>query len=134
MGWVLTSKLDINMYFTSCFLASLIHVLYMHVIVNSNLAHKISVLSRSNVRAGNSTGVQKRSAENVAAAQAATRDNTVFIWLVLTAFSGLISATAAIFTTVIDWKVLGWRNFWLAVCVAGFAGLITFISTACSRF
>jgi hypothetical protein len=35
---------------------------------------------------------------------------------------------------VIDWKVLGWRNFWLAVCVAGFAGLITFISKACSRF
>jgi ABC transporter family protein len=34
----------------------------------------------------------------------------------------------AIFTTVIDWKVLGWRNFWLAECVAGFAGLITFIS------
>jgi hypothetical protein len=59
---------------------------------------------------------------------------TVFIWLVLSAFSGLISATAAIFTTVIDWKVLGWRNFWLAVCVAGFASFLTLISTACLRF
>jgi hypothetical protein len=122
------------MYFKACFLAALIHVLYMHVIVDSDPAHKMSVLSRSNVRVGNSAGVQKRAAETVATAQAANRDNRVLLLLMLTAFSGLISATAAILTTVIDWEVLGWRNFWLAICLTGFVGLITFLSRACARF
>jgi hypothetical protein len=35
---------------------------------------------------------------------------------------------------VIDWTILGWRYFWLAVCVTAFVGLITFISMACARF
>ena len=48
--------------------------------------------------------------------------------LILSALSGTIFAVAAIFTTVIDWTVLGWRNFWLAVCITA---LIVFIWKAC---
>jgi hypothetical protein len=47
---------------------------------------------------------------------------------------GSISALAAILTTVIDWTVLAWRNFWLAVCVACFVGLFVFIWMACALF
>jgi hypothetical protein len=48
--------------------------------------------------------------------------------------SGTIFALAAILTTVIDWTVLGWRNFWLAVCVTAFIALIVFIWKTCERF
>jgi hypothetical protein len=52
----------------------------------------------------------------------------------LAALSGLISAFAAICTTVIYSTVLGWRNFWLAVCVAGFVALVVFLWKASERF
>ena len=54
--------------------------------------------------------------------------------LILAALSGLISAFAAICTTVIYSTVLGWRNFWLAVCVVGFVALVVFLWMACERF
>jgi hypothetical protein len=106
----------------------------MHVIVEPNPALKMSALTRSNARAGNSTGFQKRDVTNVTPIQPAARDKSILTWLTLGAFSGIIAAMAAIFTTVIDWKALGWRNFWLAVCIAGFAGLITFIWRMCALF
>jgi len=53
---------------------------------------------------------------------------------VLAALSGLISAFAAISTTVIYPTVPEWRYFWLVVCVAGFVALIVFLSTACELF
>ena len=43
---------------------------------------------------------------------------------ILAALSGCIFALSAILTTVIDWTVLGWRNFWLAVCITAFIALI----------
>jgi hypothetical protein len=53
--------------------------------------------------------------------------------LMLAALSGLIFAFAAILTTVIEWTVLGWRNFWLAVCIAAFLALFTFLWMTCKR-
>jgi hypothetical protein len=47
----------------------------------------------------------------------AAREKAIMTRLILTALSGTIFAVAAIFTTVIDWTVLGWRNFWLG-CVS----------------
>jgi hypothetical protein len=35
---------------------------------------------------------------------------------------------------VIDWKGLGWRNFFLAVCILSFAALVTFIWMATKPF
>jgi len=52
----------------------------------------------------------------------------------LAALSGLISAFAAIFTTVIYSNDIGWRDFWLVVCVAGFVGLVVFLLKACEQF
>jgi hypothetical protein len=106
----------------------------MHVIVDPNSIDLVSALRHASVRASNRLGFQKRVVETTVPTQPVSHDRTVFIWLISGAFSGLISAMAAIFTTVIDWKVLGWRNLCLAVCVAAFVGLITFISRACARF
>jgi hypothetical protein len=54
--------------------------------------------------------------------------------LILAALSGLISAFAAIFTTVIYPNDIVWRDLWLAVCVAGFVGLLVFLLKACEQF
>ena len=54
--------------------------------------------------------------------------------LILAALSGTLFALAAILTTVIDWTILGWRNFWLAVCVSAFIASTVFIWKACERF
>ena len=53
--------------------------------------------------------------------------------LMLAALAGLISAFAAICTTVLYSTVFGWRNFWLGVCVAGFVALVVFLWMACKR-
>jgi len=54
--------------------------------------------------------------------------------LMLAALFGLISAFAAIFTTVVYPTGLEWRYFWLAVCIAGFLGLVVFLLKACEQF
>ena len=54
--------------------------------------------------------------------------------LMLAALSGLISAFAAILTRVVYSTVLEWRYCWLAVCVAGFVGLVVFLVKACEEF
>jgi hypothetical protein len=64
----------------------------------------------------------------------AAKEKAIMTMLILSALSGTIFALAAILTTVIDWTVLGWRNFWLAVCVTAFVALIVFIWKACERF
>jgi hypothetical protein len=102
----------------------------MHVIVDPHPALKKSALSRSSV----STGFQTRGAGNVTSVQAALRDKTVMTRLIMAALAGLISAFAAIFTTVIYPNDIGWRDLWLAVCVAGFVGLLVFLWKACEQF
>jgi hypothetical protein len=56
------------------------------------------------------------------------------IRLMLAALFGLISAFAAIFTTVIYPNDIVWRDLWLTVCVAGFVGLLVFLWKACEQF
>jgi len=53
--------------------------------------------------------------------------------LMLAAQFGLISAFAAILTTVV-YSTFEWRDFWLAMCVAGFVGLVVFLLKACEEF
>ena len=48
-------------------------------------------------------------------------------------FLEVLTATA-IFTTVIYSNDIGWRDFWLVVCVAGFVGLVVFLLKACEQF
>ena len=62
------------------------------------------------------------------------REKAVMNRLMLAALFGLISAFAAILTTVVYSTVLEWRYFWLAVCVAGFVGLVVFLWKACEQF
>jgi hypothetical protein len=106
----------------------------MHVLDYPSPVRTMSASSGASVRASNSTKFQRAGVENVAFSEAVARDKAVMTGLSLGALAGLVSAMAAIFTTVIDWNVLGWRYFWLVVCLTGFAGLITFISRACARF
>ena len=106
----------------------------MHVILDPGPVRKMSASSGASIRASNSTKFQRPGVENVAFSEAVARDKAVMTRLMLAALAGTISAMAAILTTVIDWTILGWRYFWLAVCVTAFVGLITFISMACARF
>jgi hypothetical protein len=62
------------------------------------------------------------------------REKAVMNRLVLAALSGLISALAAICTTVIYPNDIVWRDLWLAVCVACFIGLLVFLWKACEQF
>ena len=64
----------------------------------------------------------------------AAKEKVIMTMLILSALSGTIFALAAILTTVIDWTVLGWRNFWLAVCVTAFIAMIVFLWKTCERF
>ena len=88
----------------------------------------------ASIRASQRSDFQRPDVENVILSEAAARDKAVMIRLILGALAGTISAFAAILTTVIYSTVPGWRYFWLAVCVSGFVGLITFISMACHDF
>jgi hypothetical protein len=106
----------------------------MHVILDPSPVRKTNALSGASIRASHRPKFQRPAVENVVLSEAVARDKAVMTRLIMAALSGLISAFAAIFTTVIDWTVLGWRYFWLAVCVTAFVGLITFISMACARF
>ncbi len=106
----------------------------MHVLLDAKLGREMCASSSASIIASNNPRLQKPGVENVVLAKAVAKDNTVMSLLIMGASAGTIFALAAIFTTVIDWSVLGWRNLWLAVCVAGFIGLTTFISMACARF
>jgi hypothetical protein len=112
----------------------LIHISYMHVILDPDLVHKTSASSGASIRASSSTKFQRPSVENAVLSEAVARDKAVMTRLMSGALAGTISAMAVILTTMIDWTVLEWRYFWLAVCVTAFVGLITFISMACARF
>jgi hypothetical protein len=64
----------------------------------------------------------------------AAREKAVMTRLMLAALSGLITAFAAICSTVIYVTDLEWRYIWLAVCVAGFVASVMFLWKACERF
>jgi hypothetical protein len=106
----------------------------MHVFVSTDHAREISAPRGANVKASKVARVQSPLVDLEALSETATREKAIMSRLILAALSGTIFALAAILTTVIDWTVLGWRNFWLAVCISAFIALIVFIWKACERF
>jgi hypothetical protein len=56
--------------------------------------------------------------------KALSEEATVRHHIILLTFFGIIAIVAALFTTVIDWTVLGWRTAWLGICIAAFIGLL----------
>jgi len=111
-----------------------IHVCYMDLLIDVGLNREISTPPGAEVKASKVTRAYSPRLRVAVLPDTAAREKAVMTTLMLAALSGLISAFAAICTTVIYSTVLGWRNFWLAVCVAGFVGLIVFLWKASERF
>src|SRR6266478_2522475 len=111
------------MYFIYLLLRILIYVYNMNVSISTNYARGISVPRGANVKASKVARVQSPLLDLEAFSETATREKAIMSRLILAALSGTIFALAAIFTTVIDWTILGWRNFWLAVCITAFIAI-----------
>ena len=107
----------------------------MPVSISSDPASEISATRGANVKkASNVAKVQNPLVDFQALSETAAREKAIMSRLILAALSGTIFAVAAILTTVIDWTVLGWRNFWLAICITAFIALIVFIWKTCEQF
>ena len=102
----------------------------MHGLIDSDLTREITARPAADVNARKVT----RAASAMVLSDTSTREKAVMARLMLAALSGLVSAFAAILTTMIYSTVLGWRYFWLAVCVAGFVALVVFLWKACDDF
>lgn len=102
-------------------------------VVEADPIRTISASPGANVKASKVITAQSPRLGVAVLSDALTREKAIMTRLMLAALSGTIFAFAAILTTVIEWTVLGWRNFWLAVCIAGFCALITFLWVACKR-
>jgi hypothetical protein len=106
----------------------------MHVLISTDHAREISGSPGANVKASKTIKIQSPPVGLVLLSDTAAKEKAIMTMLILSALSGTIFALAAILTTVIDWTVLGWRNFWLAVCVTAFIAMIVFIWKTCERF
>ena len=106
----------------------------MNLLIDVDLNREISTSPRADVKASKVTRAHSPRVGAVVLPDTVAREKAVMARLILAALSGLISALAAICTTVIYSTVLGWRNFWLAVCVAGFVALVAFLWKVCQRF
>jgi hypothetical protein len=106
----------------------------MNVYVGDDPIRQLSASPGANVKASEVTRAQSPHAGVAVLSDAVAKEKAVMARLMLAALFGSISALAAILTTVIDWTVLAWRSFWLAVCVAGLVGLLVFIWMACALF
>jgi|SRR3979490_1311204 hypothetical protein len=106
----------------------------MHVLISTVHTPKISAPRGANVKAVKFARAQSAPIVFETLSETVIREKAVMSRLILAALSGTLFALAAILTTVIDWTVLGWRNFWLAVCVTAFIALTVFIWKACERF
>ena len=123
------------MHLRYCFMDILrIHVYYMNLLIDLDLNREISTSPGADAKASKVTRAHSPSLRVVVVPDTAAREKAVMTRLILAALSGLISAFAAICTTVIYSTILGWRNFWLAVCVAGFVALVVFLWMTCERF
>ena len=105
----------------------------MNVSISTNHAREISAPRGANVKASKVARVQSHLVDFEALSETATRKGHMSR-LILAALSGTVFALAAILTTVIDWTVLGWRNFWLAVCITAFIALIAFFGRLANDF
>ncbi len=123
------------MHGTYCFVSlSRVHVYYMNLLIAPDLNREISTSPGADVKASKVTRAHRPPVRVAVLPDTAAREKAVMNRLMLAALFGLISAFAAIFTTVVYETVLEWRYFWLAVCVAGFVGLLVFLWKACEQF
>ena len=113
---------------------SLIHSSYMNLLIAPDLNREISTSPRGDVKASTVTRAHSPPVRVAVLPDTAAREKAVMNRLMLAALSGSISAFAAILTIVVYSTVLEWRYFWLAVCVAGFVGLLVFLWKACEQF
>ena len=113
---------------------SAIHVYYMNLLIDPDLNREINTLPGADVKASKVNRTHSPRVGVVVLSDTVAREKAVMTRLMLAALSGLISAFAAIFTTVIYSNDIGWRDFWLVVCVAGFVGLVVFLLKACEQF
>ncbi len=106
----------------------------MNLLIAPDLNREISTSPGVDVKARKVTRAQSTPVRVAVLPDTAAREKAVMNRLMLAALFGLISAFAAILTTMIYLTVLEWRYFWLAVCVAGFVGLVVFLWKACEQF
>jgi hypothetical protein len=123
------------MHVTYCFMFySRVHVYYMNLLITPDLNREIRTSPRADVKATKVTRAHSPPVRVAVLPDTAAREKAVMNRLMLAALFGLISAFAAIFTTVVYTTVLEWRHFWLAVCIAGVVGLVVFLLKACEQF
>jgi hypothetical protein len=106
----------------------------MNLLIAPDLNHEISTSPGVDVKARKVTRAHSPPARVAVLPDTAAREKAVMNGLMLAALFGLSSAFAAILTTLVYPTVLEWRYFWLAVCVAGFVGLVVFLWKACEQF
>ena len=106
----------------------------MNLLIAPDLNREINTSDGADVKASKVTRTHSPPVRVAVLPDAAAREKAVMNRLMLAALFGLISAFAAILTTVVYATVLEWRYFWLAVCIAGFVGLVVFLLKACEEF
>jgi hypothetical protein len=106
----------------------------MKLLIAPDLNREISTSPGVDVKARKVIRAHSPSARVAVLADTAAREKAVMNRLILAALSGLISAFAAILTTVVYPTDLEWRYFWLTVCIAGFVGLLVLLLKACEQF
>ena len=106
----------------------------MNLLIAPDLNREISTPPGVDVKTRKVTRAQSTPVRVAVLPDTAAREKAVMNRLMLAALFGLISAFAAILTTVVYSTVLEWRYFWLAVCVAGFVGLVVFLVKGCEEF
>jgi hypothetical protein len=116
------------------FCRSLLHVYYMNLLIAPDFNREISTSPAADVKASKVTRTHSPRVRVAVAPDTAAREKAVMNGFMLGALSGLISAFAAILTTVVYSTDLEWRYFWLTVCIAGFVGLLVFLLKACEQF
>jgi hypothetical protein len=106
----------------------------MKLLIAPDLNREISMSPGVDVKARKVTRAHSPSARVTVRPDTAAREKAVMNGFMLGALSGLISAYAAILTTVVYPTDLEWRYFWLTVCIAGFVGLLVLLLKACEQF
>jgi hypothetical protein len=113
---------------------SRVHAYYMNLLIAPDLNREIGTSPGADIKASKVTRAHSPPVRVAVLPDTAAREEAVMNRLMLAALFGLISAFGAILTTVVYATVLEWRYFWLAVCIAGFVGLVAFLLKACEQF
>jgi hypothetical protein len=106
----------------------------MNLLIAPDFNREISTSPGADLKASKVTGTHNPRVRVAVRPDTAAREKAVMNGFMLGALSGLISAFAAILTTVVYPTDLEWRYFWLTVCIAGFVGLLVLLLKACEQF